>query len=428
MADSKQSRLPTEQTQPLAVENPASSEASFSVRLWKKSDPARSPVQPGNPAFSLMLDLISSSLGVLSQPNPPLVSASFPDVAQAILAARRLQWALQGLAQCDPVADLAAAILVGEASDLADTAALESAQASLDHAAPDQILVSAKVSEVLKDIPSFPLQVVPDSALHELVWRSSSALPSRVLDEETIEELIKRHGLESEAPPPPQEPVKPLPSATREVRAASREVKAASRETKAVGAYPTPAAWEQPEPVAQPASRGMNPIVLYAGGGGVAVLIAIVAFFALSHKGQNSAPQAVEPSAAVQQANPAPQSGQPAPKITKSKPTASTAQPEPSIVQQKPSAEAPKDSGHNDAVVTPAQAPDVQPQKTEKTGSCTLNQPASDIPKLLGQADSNRAAGRYEDAVRQYNRVIACDHENSRAKNGLELTHLAMQH
>ena len=70
MADSKQSRLPTEQTHPLVLDNPAPGEASLTVRLWKKSDPAGSTVRPGDPGFSLILDLISSSQGILSQPNP----------------------------------------------------------------------------------------------------------------------------------------------------------------------------------------------------------------------------------------------------------------------------------------------------------------------------------------------------------------------
>jgi hypothetical protein len=155
MADSKQSRLPTEQTHPLVLDNPAPGEASLTVRLWKKSDPAGSTVRPGDPGFSLILDLISSSQGILSQPNPSLVAASFPGVAEATLAARRLQWALQGLAQCDPAADLTAAILVHGTEDLADPAALESAQASLEHAAPGQILVSATAAEASKTSRAF---------------------------------------------------------------------------------------------------------------------------------------------------------------------------------------------------------------------------------------------------------------------------------
>ena len=423
MADSKQSRLPTEQTHPLVLDNPAPGEASLTVRLWKKSDPAGSTVRPGDPGFSLILDLISSSQGILSQPNPSLVAASFPGVAEATLAARRLQWALQGLAQCDPAADLTAAILVHGTEDLADPAALESAQASLEHAAPGQILVSATAAEGLKDVPSLPLKAVPESALHELVWRSSAVEPSRLLDEEAIDALIKRHGLESEAPPVPQEPAKPVPTATR-------EVKAASRETKAVGTYPAPAVWEQPEPEAPSASRGMNLRLLYAAGGGVLALITIVGFFVFSHSGKNSVPHPAEPSAAIQQTSPGPQSNQPTPKTPKSKPSTAASQPTPSVDQQKPSADGPKDSGRNAAEQAAPQAAEVQQpqqkeQPKEKSAGCTLDQ--SDIPKLLAQADTNRAAGRYEDAQRQYNRVLACG-ENSRARNGLEITHLAMQH
>ncbi len=422
MTEFEQSRLSTRQTFSLATESPAPAQGCIAVRIWKKADPARSPIRPENPASSLILDLISASQGVFSQPGGSLISASFPGVAPAILAARRLQWAMQGIAQSDPSSDLAAAILVHETDDLADPAVLESAQASLDHATPGQILVSTKAADDLKDVPSLPLQAVPESTLLELVWNSSAALPSRSLDEEAIEALIKQHGLEAEVPLVRPEPVKAPATATR-------EIKAPTRETKAVGVYPAPVVWEEPEPVAPP--RGaMNPRLLFAGGGGVLALIAVVAFFVISHNRQSSVSEPAAAPTAVEQAKPASQSGQAGAKTPKPKPTATAAQPLASASQQKPSEETPKDSGHNVANETPtetASEPQQQPkeQPKEKSAGCTLD--PSDIPKLLGQADSNRAAGRYEDAVRQYNRVLACG-ENSRARSGLEITHLAMQH
>ena len=46
----------------------------------------------------------------------------------------------------------------------------------------------------------------------------------------------------------------------------------------------------------------------------------------------------------------------------------------------------------------------------------------SDISNYLDRADRNRAAGHYDDAGRQYRKVIECDHNNARARQGLERT------
>jgi len=44
---------------------------------------------------------------------------------------------------------------------------------------------------------------------------------------------------------------------------------------------------------------------------------------------------------------------------------------------------------------------------------------ASDLPRFLEMADSNRGRGKYSDAEREYGAVLECDSQNERAKNGL---------
>jgi hypothetical protein len=46
----------------------------------------------------------------------------------------------------------------------------------------------------------------------------------------------------------------------------------------------------------------------------------------------------------------------------------------------------------------------------------------SDISSYLDRADADRAAGRYDDAARQYGKVITCDSRNPRAQQGLART------
>jgi tetratricopeptide (TPR) repeat protein len=56
-------------------------------------------------------------------------------------------------------------------------------------------------------------------------------------------------------------------------------------------------------------------------------------------------------------------------------------------------------------------------------GRCELL--PNDISNYLDRADTNRAAGSYEDAARQYGKVIACDSRNERAQQGLFRTRQA---
>jgi len=69
-------------------------------------------------------------------------------------------------------------------------------------------------------------------------------------------------------------------------------------------------------------------------------------------------------------------------------------------------------------------AAESKPPSLAATGKCELNK--SDIPRNLRRADSNRAAGNYTDALREYNEVLACDSENAAALTGVEKTKRAM--
>lgn len=59
-------------------------------------------------------------------------------------------------------------------------------------------------------------------------------------------------------------------------------------------------------------------------------------------------------------------------------------------------------------------------------GNCDLD--SSLLPKMLEQAERIRADGNYPAALRQFRAVLACDPHNARARSGLDLTELGMQH
>jgi hypothetical protein len=59
-------------------------------------------------------------------------------------------------------------------------------------------------------------------------------------------------------------------------------------------------------------------------------------------------------------------------------------------------------------------------------GNCTID--SNMFSRMLDQADRSREQGNYSDAARQYRSVLNCDTNNARARSGLELTLLDIQH
>jgi hypothetical protein len=64
--------------------------------------------------------------------------------------------------------------------------------------------------------------------------------------------------------------------------------------------------------------------------------------------------------------------------------------------------------------------------KAAAAANCDLD--SNMLPKMLDQAERNRQQGNYPAALRQFRAVLACDRNNARARSGLDLTELAVQH
>jgi hypothetical protein len=371
----------------------------------------------------LIQDLIAASHGQASGSGSNLVSAEFDGIETAILAARRLQWGLEGFSDSSRSGECAAAILVQHATDIPSSEAEKSALALLEDAAPGQILVDPKIAQALQGLPSLQIQAAPGSAIHELQWRGSAIAPNRLSDEETISAFIQENGLESEAPPLVQESVTSL-------------FVAASTTEKSPEVYlpaPKRTSLEPPDSVRRYFS-GQR--VLIGGIGGAVLLLIVIALVAFLHPWtpiptpvSTHVPTPSVP-AAVEQPTSTPgvgtQGGPSGPNSQNSTPTPSSL-PKPSVAKRNFTEPLPTTQGQKEARITPAVKPDrQQAQQKEKTGSCFLE--SADVPKMLSQADNNRAAGHYEDALRQYDRVLACEPDNERARHGVDLTRLAMQH
>jgi len=73
-----------------------------------------------------------------------------------------------------------------------------------------------------------------------------------------------------------------------------------------------------------------------------------------------------------------------------------------------------------------ARKPQANLPRAAAAGNCDLD--SHMLPKMLDQAERSREQGNYPAALRQFRAVLACDRNNARARSGLDLTELAVQH
>ena len=469
MASSEQSRPPgppATQATPVVKESTSSSGAALSIRLWRAPEnaPAVDLSWTGDdPAVCLALDLIAAEQGVASAPRGRFLVAAFPVIQPAVLTARRLQWALQGLSESDRFAATAAAVLVHSAPDLPALENDSSVLLPLEKAAPGQILLTAKAAELLRDLPGLPLQAASDTALCELLWRAGEEASSRSSDEEALSRFIQPSGLGGEAPAtPPQTTVPPaephLAAADGGLIAAPVAAEPPAAERSAAEPDTVTLAHVDLEAFASP-PRGRSRW-LQVSAAAAAILFVVGAALAVAYKHTwmpkpaavaalpaSSAP--ASPAASDAAPPPGPVAGVPQPgpdsSAAQSGPAASVVPPAQSLPANpappasaaaatkpaKPGKPAPKSRkgqspAPGKAASRNAPASPAKQLKAAPAGNCDLD--ANLLPKMLDQAERNRQQGKYPAALRQFRAVLACDRNNARARSGLDLTELAMQH
>src|ERR1700691_2007944 len=200
MAEFQHDRAPDQtatQTLAIGASRIRAASALVSVRLWRNcEDDSPGDLFSGNldPAVCLAIDMLVASRGDVVQTHGKTLVVAFSDVSTAILAARRLQWAFQGLSEADRFAGTAVAILIQSCQDLPDQPTDDSFCVPLEQAAPGQILLAQKASQFLDDLPGLATETIPDSALRELVWRLPDGESSMAADEQTLFRNIKGQG------------------------------------------------------------------------------------------------------------------------------------------------------------------------------------------------------------------------------------------
>jgi hypothetical protein len=166
--------------------------------------------------------------------------------------------------------------------------------------------------------------------------------------------------------------------------------------------------------------------LLIGAGCAAAILLAVIAVFAVSHRGAVK-PAAVTVETTASTAAPVTSPGQPLQVQATSAAPATSSAPQPPA---KHSEAAQKDRKHDDAAQGNPSAADAAKAQDKQTkalgGNCDLD--SNLLPKMLEQAEKSRADGNYPAALRQFRAVLACDPHNARARSGLDLTEFGMQH
>jgi len=339
-----------------------------------------------SPAATLAIDVITASGGAPDPPQGAVLAARFFNLPSALLAARRIRWALEGLGE-NVGSQGAATVAVHSADDpvAAGVAAL------LENVAPGQVLVSIRVAEALQQLPGASLRPSADGHWREVEWRGVETPSGFSADEQSVLGLIRALGRED-------------PCATQAV------------EMRPAAPAPNPPATEvaeglgrsrlEPEPVSGFAKRKW---LIVGGAAAAVVLVAALVIPALvsgSH-GKTPAPNPDTPARPAEPAAAAPAPLTPPP----STPVVDKPQPpkQPSKSGKQPKTEAKVDQ---------------QPAQKLPAGSCDLTE--AEIPRSLSRAEKYMYDGKLEEAQAMYQRVLPCPSWHEKAVEGLQHVHQRM--
>jgi hypothetical protein len=394
MAEFQHDRAPDQtatQTLAIGASRIRAASALVSVRLWRnREDDSPGDLFSGNldPAVCLAIDMLVASRGDVVQTHGKTLVVAFSDVSTAILAARRLQWAFQGLSEADRFAGTAVAILIQSRQDLPEQPTDDSFCVPLEQAAPGQILLAEKASQFLDDLPRLATETIPDSALRELVWRLPDGESSMAADEQTLFRNIKGQGHGD-----PDLSSEQMPDAWDNSPAAADAL---------------PSEPGQPDDPLQQSSPGG----LWAGLGNkrwivwsglAAALLCAATFTVIAFHRQSPPPQ--PPATAQTAPNPASSAPQEPATAPSKAPVEAVTQAEKPAAPKPPKPQAAK--------------PHDEPAK-ENQPSLRCDLSAADAKRTLARAEKSLHEGKYADAKRGFQSIQGCDATSAEAREGLQ--------
>ncbi len=382
--------------------------ALLCVRLWtspETAEPSAADWHGTAPAVCLTTDLLAASGCVASGVQGNLFVADFPSVPLAFSAARRLQWAVQGLAESEELRGSSIAVSVQSGDETVGMAVHDTLAASLQYASPGQILVTEKTGQLLSDIPGLSMQPTGTAQVLELLWQAPEGQSSRAADEQTLAQLMEKHGLGDRV--------------------------YGERPSESSFAFAGASESANSEWAAQPEAGNWTQQFLHGNGrwvlvGAAVLLIAAIGIFFSSHGSTASSGQASgsigagTPSQTTDAGSDQRSQPQKAQASENSK-TDRQAQ----ILAQKnaqkasPKAPQPQTVASTAPVAQKVAEPPAQREPVQRAGKCD-DLDESMIPAAIDQAEKSLARGKYDAAQRQFGAVLGCQPGNGRARDGLD--------
>jgi hypothetical protein len=334
-----------------------------------------------SPAAALVVDIITACGGAADPSHGPVLDARFFNLESALLATRRLVWALEGLAEATQ--SNTAATLAIHSVEEGLTATVASALESL---AQGEIVLSVRTADMVRQLPGLIVREAPGGNWRELQWRSEEGR-NLAADEKSVLGLIRALGRED--PLANAETPAPAPALTP---------------IRTTGDFHAPASLgrslEEPEG-APPIWK--KPWVLMSAGAAVLVLLAVLIIPAMVSRNHSKAPVPADantktaPSTAAPSAPSAPSTGS-APVPVPEKPH-----------EQKPPAKPVRQPR--------AESKTEQPAQKLPAASCDLTE--GEIPPSLQRAERLMYAGKLPEAQSAYQRLVGCPSARDRAVEGL---------
>jgi len=354
-----------------------------------------------HPAVCLLADIAEAAGATPVETQGKVFAAAFAGLAEAIRAARRLQWALQGFVQGESAANLAMAVLVGNSEEFPGFLEQGRLPAALAKAAPGGILLTVQAAQAAEEQVAYALTGASEPGFQSLLWRAPEEQSNAPWDETVLSALIDRKGPEFSA------------DFRRQDAATAEQVQA---EQMQMGSEPSTI--PQLEPLLAP--RSALPTAWNAPGrlswivGGAAVLLVALVLILMPHHPRRivlEEPQAGSSLPTASPANPPIIQPEPQPAPQSASPQAAQPQPPPAAPQSS-KAKAQQAKAAPAAKPAPPAKPTAQPR-----GNCDLEQ--SQIGGQIELAEKNLGRGKYKDAQRQFESVLACDPGSGRAREGL---------
>lgn len=343
--------------------------------LWKN----------GPPAASVAVDLVNASGGTGVVTDGNLLVSKFSSVPTAILAAKRIQWAVSGCAEAGSADCGSATILIQSVEDHSAQASSTPPDLFLEHTSPGRILLAEPTCKSLENLPGLALSP-PAAGLRELQWRTAENAPSRLQDDQALTQFLQQHGLEDPEPAIPEGVAAPA--------SAVASVPPVIPEKSLSGRLPVESAFDSEE---DGWLSRLRELPLWLKCVSAAVPLAIVAtLFFVFFRAKPPAHAADQPATVLSQTQP----------VQKLTPVVETTKPVSPKVDTHPH-------------------PRPAPPETRPASSCALN--STDIPSVLSIADARFQSRQYKEAERRYRSVLACQPENSHAASGAERARTALQ-